>query len=328
LLRDHPDVDIVALVELDRAAARAALQRDAIDAPIFDDLAAAVASTAPEVVVNLTPPAIHRQIVEAAFALGCHVLSEKPLAMTLDDAQALVTAARRAGRWLSVMQNRRFDHGVRTMRDGIAEGRIGRPSMLACDLLLAPHFGGFRDRMASPLLLDMAIHPFDQARLLTGLEPVAVTCHEFNPVGSWYAGAAAAVCLFELEDGSVFSFRGSWAAPGFATHWNGMWRVSGSTGTVLWDGEGDPIGEVAVQPTAPALFHPTRRQVWERTWPGRTGHAGCLDEMLAALRLDRPAETDAADNVRSLTMVLGALESARRGGVRVTLDELHPALRV
>src|SRR3954447_19804290 len=179
LLRDHPDADVVALVELDRAAARAALQRDGLDAPIFDDLATAVASTGPEVVVNLTPPNIHRQIVEAALALGCHVLTEKPLATSLEDAQALVAAARGAGRWLSVMQNRRFDHGVRTLRDGIADGRIGRPAMLACDLLLAPHFGGYRDRRASPLLVDMAIHPFDQARLLTGLEAVAVTCHEF-----------------------------------------------------------------------------------------------------------------------------------------------------
>ncbi len=248
--------------------------------------------------------------------------------MSLEDAQALVSAARGAGRWLSVMQNRRFEHGVRTLRDGIADGRIGRPAMLACDLLLAPHFGGYRDRMSSPLLVDMAIHPFDQARLLTGLEPVAVTCHEFNPAGSWYAGAAAAVCLFELEDGSVYSFRGSWVAAGFATHWNGSWRVTGSGGSALWDGEGDPVGEVVLRPVEPALFHPTRREAWQRTWPGRTGHAGCLDEMLAALRLDRPAETDAADNVRSLAMVLGAVESARRGGVRVELGELHPALQV
>jgi hypothetical protein len=50
--------------------------------------------------------------------------------------------------------------------------------------------------------------------------------------------------------------------------------------------------------------------------------------MLAALRLDRPAETDAADNLRSLAMVLGAVESARRGGVRLELGALHPALQV
>ena len=40
--------------------------------------------------------------------------------------------------------------------------------------------------MESPLILDMAIHTFDQARFITGADPVSVYCHEFNPPGSWY----------------------------------------------------------------------------------------------------------------------------------------------
>src|SRR5262249_8470864 len=152
---------------------------------------------------------------EEAVALGCHVLCEKPLATTLEDAQAMIEAAGRAGRFLSVMQNRRFEHGVRTLRDGIAGGPVGSVGLGSCDLLVVPPFGGWREAMPSPLLLDMAIHPFDVARLVTGAEPVAVTCHEFQPKGSWYAGDAAAICLFELDDGSVFSFRGSWCAAGF-----------------------------------------------------------------------------------------------------------------
>ena len=88
------------------------------------------------------------------------------------------------------MQNRRFEHGIRTLRDGLAAGRIGSVTTLACDFFKAPHFGGFREEMESPLLLDMAIHQFDQARFVAGVEPVAVSCHEFNPAGSWYAGRA------------------------------------------------------------------------------------------------------------------------------------------
>ena len=40
--------------------------------------------------------------------------------------------------------------------------------------------------MESPLLLDMAIHTFDQARFITGADALSVYCHEFNPAGSWY----------------------------------------------------------------------------------------------------------------------------------------------
>jgi predicted dehydrogenase len=314
-------VDVVALVDVDVEVARAAAERDGVSAPIFRTMETAVEATAPDVVVNLTPPEWHRPVVETALGLGCHVLGEKPIATTLQDAQALVRAAEKAGRTYAVMQNRRFEHGIRTLRDGLAAGRIGSVTMLACDFFKAPHFGGFRDAMESPLLVDMAIHQFDQARFLAGVEPVAVTCHEFNPAGSWYRGDAAALCTFELADGAVFSYRGSWSAEGLGTSWNGSWRVVGTAGTALWDGEGDPVAEVAHAPEEPELLYPVERTEWERTWDGLTGHAACLDEMLAALAQGRPPETDASDNLKSLSMVLAALRSAREGR-RAELGEL------
>src|SRR4029078_10982047 len=126
--------------------------------------------------------------------------------------QALVHAAERAGRTYAVMQNRRFEHGIRTLRDGLAAGRIRSVTTLACDFFKAPHFGGFREEMESPLLLDMAIHQFDQARFVAGVEPGAASCHEVNPDGARYEGRASAICTFELADGSIFSYRGSWTA--------------------------------------------------------------------------------------------------------------------
>jgi predicted dehydrogenase len=325
ILRDRPDVDVVALVDVDVEVARMAAERDGVSAPIFRTMESAVEATAPDVVVNLTPPEMHRPVVEAALGLGCHVLGEKPIATTLQDAQALVSAAEKAGRTYAVMQNRRFEHGIRTLRDGLAAGRIGSVTMLACDFFKAPHFGGFRDTMESPLLLDMAIHQFDQARFLLGADPVAVSCHEFNTARSWYRGDATALCTFELGDGPVFSYRGSWSAEGFGTSWNGSWRVVGTEGTALWDGEGDPVAEIAHAPEAPELLYPVEREEWERTWAGETGHAGCLDETLAALAQGRRPETDASDNLQSFAMVLAALTSAREGR-RIELGELVAAV--
>ncbi len=224
------------------------------------------------------------------------------------------------------MQNRRFEHGIRTLGDGLAAGRIGSVTMLACDFFKAPHFGGFREQMGSPLLLDMAIHQFDQARFLAGVEPVAVSCHEFNLAGSWWGGDATAICTFELADGSVFSYRGSWSTEGFGTSWNGSWRVTGTAGTALWDGEGDPVAEIAHAPEEPELLYPVEHAAWESTWNGPSGHAGCLDEMLAALAEGRRPETDASDNLKSFAMVLGALTSAREGR-RVELGELEVPTR-
>jgi predicted dehydrogenase len=321
ILRDRPDVDLVALIDVDAEVARGAAERDGVSAPIFRTLEKAVEATAPDVVVNLTPPEWHRPIVETALGLGCHVLGEKPIATTLEDAEALVHAAEEAGRTYAVMQNRRFEHGIRTLRDGLAAGRIGSVTMLACDFFKAPHFGGFREAMESPLLLDMAIHQFDQARFVAGVDPVAVSCHEFNPAGSWYRGRAAAICTFELADGSVFSYRGSWSAEGFGTSWNGSWRAVGTAGTALWDGEGNPVAEIAHTPEEPELLYPVENAEWQRTWDGPTGHAGCLDEMLAAIAQGRRPETNASDNLKSFAMVLAALTSAREGR-RIELEPL------
>jgi predicted dehydrogenase len=226
------------------------------------------------------------------------------------------------------MQQRRYVIGSRTLRDGVHAGRIGLPEFICVDYFMAPHFRGFRGVMKSPLLLDMAIHTFDQARFIAGVEPCAVYCHEFNPPSSRYEGAAAAVCTFECVDGSVISYRGSWAAEGCATTWESDWRVVGSDGTAIWDGSGLPYSEAPVHiADEGALFSPVQRSDWSATYAGPEGHAGCIDALLSAAARGVRAETDCADNLASLAMVFGALESARRGQRVLISDVVRAASR-
>ena len=222
--------------------------------------------------------------------------------------------AERTGRSFSVMQNRRYDANIRALREIINAGTIGRVGYVGADFFLGPHFGGFREAMESPLILDMAIHTFDQARFITGADPVSVYCQEFNPLGSWYAGNASAICIYEMSDGTVFCYRGSWCAEGAPTSWEAAWRVTGEQGTALWDGSGAPYAEiVAAGDQAGKFIREYTRVDAEVNWPGSSGHAGCLDEMFAALEEGRRAETDCRDNIKSMAMVLGALDSAKSG---------------
>ena len=85
------------------------------------------------VVVNLTPPARHRPVVETRSTSMPRLRREADR----DDARGragAVRAAERAGRTCAVMQHRRFEHG-RTLRDGLAAGRIGSVTTFACDFL-------------------------------------------------------------------------------------------------------------------------------------------------------------------------------------------------
>lgn len=313
------DTAIAGLVDIAPEHARAMAERRGLDVPVYTDIRQALAETGANVVFDVTVPASHKLIVTAALEAGCHIFGEKPMAESMADARALLELSQRAGKRYAVMQNRRYLKHIRDLRSFVAGGGIGALGSLHADFFIGAHFGGFRDAMDSPLILDMSIHTFDQARFISGADPVSVYCHEYNPPGSWYAGNASTVCIFEMSDGSVFSYRGSWCAEGFRTSWESDWRVIGSKGTVRWDGDNRPVCELAEQEEA--FIRAVRQVEVPEQWSGREGHPGCLDDMFAALEEDRPAETEASDNIHSMAMVFGAIESARTGR-RVNLADL------
>jgi predicted dehydrogenase len=305
------DADLVGIVDLDVEVARAAVDELELGAvAVASDLTTMCRDVEVDVVVDATVPEAHHAVTVEALAMGIPVLGEKPLAATMAEALSLVAATEAAGELFMVSQSRRYDRNLFALADGFE--RIGHVGILTCTFFRAPRFGGFRDEMDHPLLLDMAVHPFDIARFLLGVEPVAVYCEEYNPPGSWYRGDAAATAIFELADGARFVYSGSWCSPGQETSWNGTWRVSGSAGTASWDGDGPPLlgldGEAPVP--LPASDEPEHEAI-----------AGSLDEFLVALRTGRTPMGTVRDNVRTLAMVHAAIRSAETG-VRVRIDDV------
>ena len=285
-------------------------------------LEAALAAVRPDVVFDCTVPDAHFGNIETALRAGCDVLTEKPLTATVAQARTLVTLAEQTGRTLAVIQNRRHLDGGTVVRRALEAGVIGKVHTAHVDFFLAPRFGGFRDAMDHVLLLDMAIHTFDQARYMTGLDPISADCHEFNPSGSWYAHGASAVVTFEMSGGAVFNYRGSWCARGLPTSWNGQWRIIGEKGTLTWDGESQVLVETVETPGDQQFFEPVVRQVLpvEPLPEGRAGHGGIIGEFLDALDAGQAPQTVASDNIRSLAMVEAAIRSAETGA-RVPICE-------
>jgi predicted dehydrogenase len=305
-------VRIVGLADLDPGNAKArAAEFGLDDAVTGTDLDALLAQTRPDLLFDLVIPAARRDVVAAGLKHGCHVLSEKPMATSMEEARHLLALARHAGRIHAIIQNRRFVAGVRRIRRFIESGVIGELTGLHCDFFLGAHFGGFREEMDHALLLDMAIHTFDAARFMAGKTPLAVYCHETNPRGSWYGHGAAANAIFEFADELVFTYRGSWVAEGANTSWDGAWRVVGTRGTLLWDGAEHFYAKVLsgggafINAVAPV-------EVPEAEDEAQThGHASVIADFLSATEAGRAPETDSRDNIKSLAMVFGAIESAK-----------------
>jgi predicted dehydrogenase len=306
----HEEVDVAAVVDLNPEAARRRIAEFEMDAEASDDLKASLERVRPDFVVDLTVPEAHCEVTCTALAAGCPVIGEKPMAATMEEARRMVRASEEAGRLYMVSQSRRWNPRHEVLRRMVADGTIGPLTTLNCDFYIGAHFGGFRDEMESPLILDMAIHQFDLARYLSGADAEAVYAHEFNPSGSWYAGDAAASCIFEMTDGLVFTYRGSWCAEGCTTSWNGNWRLVGERGTLLCEGDGEPHGQVVAGEEG--FFRPLQEVEVPEPRLEQTGMHGALREMLRYLCTGEVPQTECHDNIKSLAMVFAAMESSRR----------------
>lgn len=305
------DLTLGAWVDLDPAAVEAGLGRltgQEVGAIHVDtDLERAIAVTRPSFAVDATVPEAHFEVTLSCLESGVPVLGEKPMSATLGEARRLVEASDRTGVLFTVSQSRRYNSQLAALRSTVAE-HLGGAELVACQFYRAPHFGGFRDEMQSPLLGDMAIHTFDAARWLIGADPVAVYCDEYNPTWSWYKGAACATAVFEFAGGARFSYSGSWCAEGFETSWEGQWRVVGPAGTAVWDGHSAPVGEVVDAPGAtPRTVVSTPEESVAQ------GIDGSLAEFVTSLETGSMPMGECHDNIKSLAMCVAAIGSARTG---------------
>ncbi len=309
-----PNLEIVGLVDvIEEAARKRAAEYHLESAAIDSYLASVLARTSPDAVFNCTIPEAHTSVTLTAFEHGCHVLGEKPLADSMEDARMLIEAAHKAGKLFAVIQNRRFEPGVRRARAFLQSGAIGPLTTINSDFYIGAHFGGFRDHMEHVLLLDMAIHTFDAARFLSGADPVAVYCKEWNPTGSWYDHGASATATFEMSNGLIYTYRGSWCAEGFPTTWESDWRFIGQSGSMKWTNGADVQAQVVA---ATGGFQSTYQDVAVPLYDGVddvAGHKSLIQEFVTCIQTGTEPETICTDNIKSLAMVFGAIESAETG---------------
>ena len=317
VLADHPDMELVGIVEPVETLRSAAIARIGLDpASAYASLDDAITGHTFDAAVVVTPPSTHRPISEQLLRAGKHVLQEKPLATSPEDARSLVDIAAETGASLMVAQNYRHSGPYRTVRAVVESGRLG--PIIAVSIRFAKDArtmfgeGDFRYQMTHPLLVDMSIHHFDMLRGLLGSDPVQVYAQSWHVPDGNYAHHAAATVLFRMGDGVPVSYAGNWATSEPETSWNGDWQIIGEHGRLVWS-SGDGQGEIiTVQEHGRELEPVPLVDALDR------GQVSLITSFVRAIHEGREPETSAADNIRSLGMVLGAVESADTGAV-VTL---------
>jgi predicted dehydrogenase len=166
--RVRPDARIVGVVPAG-AGDRPTAQKMAaeLDVPCHDELAAALAHEAVEIVSVAVPLDRRVDVVTAALRAGKHVLADKPLAATLDEVETIAAAV--DGTLLVPALHQRFAAPLVSARAALAAGRVGLPWNVQVDFLVA---GG--TPAPSGELLNLGVYPIDVLHALLGLDATRV----------------------------------------------------------------------------------------------------------------------------------------------------------
>jgi predicted dehydrogenase len=300
-----PVVEYAGFVEVNETIAAEQVMQYGLDGTrVFRTLGEALAAVDADGLINVTPPQFHQAVSIAALHAGLPVLSEKPLADTFAAAQAIVEAADATGVLHMVAQNYRYRSATQTLKQALTEAGMGAIGGATVEFFRGPHFGGFREEMAYPLIIDMAIHHFDLMRFFLAQDPRAVYGRSWNPPWSWFKGDASAAVTLEFGGGMVVNYAGSWCSQAREISWNGNWRFECTHGVVTM--ENDQVmtqrtGE-SPQPVAPVPMV-------------REGQEYLLHEFYEAVTLGKPPTTTCGDNLKSLAIVFDVVKSFEQGAV-------------
>ena len=316
-LQRSPSIEAAGYVEIDDDIARAQAAAYNLDgALIFPSLAAALEAVETDAVINVTPPEIHREICVSALEAGIPVLTEKPLAGNLEDARAIVAAADATGMLCGVAQNYRYRPLTQTIKAILASGELGAVGSLRAEFFRGPHFGGFREEMPHPLLIDMSIHHFDLMRLFLDSDALSISARSWNPPWSWFKGDASAAAQIEFANGVQASYTGSWCSQALETSWNADWRFDCARGALLVEDDRVYVQQLLSAnegARGAASLHDEMREI-PLVRMERESQDYLLQEFYEAVTQGKPVSTRAQDNIHTMEFVFGVVEACDSGG--------------
>lgn len=210
---EHPDTEIVAV--WDELADRGRASAEKLNVPFYDDLSAMLARSDIDAVIVDAPTNIHREVMVAAAQAGKHIFTEKVVAATLADFNAILAAVDQAGVKLTVSLPRLYAGYTEAISSLLSEGALGSVTLVRARL---SHNGGLpnansangwlpahfysKEQCQGGALIDLGCHPMYLTRLFLGVLPESVSATFGYVVGR------------EVEDNAVAILQGAGGAVG------------------------------------------------------------------------------------------------------------------
>ena len=300
----------VAYVDVDPARIEAAQKEFGLpDERCYAELERAFDENAADFALVVTPPMFHEVVVDQALAHGCHVLSEKAIAHTLEAACRIAAKVRLAGRKMAVTMSHRFDRDKTALRQELRSGSYGQLDYLVVRFTTATRGldewnpAAFLHQMADPLLIEGSVHHLDIIQDLAGAPCKTVYAQTWNPAWGEYRGDTQALVTLTFGNGVRASYEGAVCNAAGLNGWAQEYvRAECEKATLILDKRALRI--LPHKGTSRRVPLPT-----EGYW---------LDTRITADFLDwldngEPSPTHVAANLESLALVYAAIESNRSG---------------
>ncbi|MDQ0297950.1 putative dehydrogenase [Salibacterium salarium] len=289
------------------------------DAAAYTDYKKLLQNEKVDVVSVCLPNALHAPVSIAALEAGAHVLCEKPMATSSQEAQDMINAAERNGRKLMIGHNQRFVSSHERARSLIQSGEIGNiysfrttfghggPEGWSADGKNSWFFE--KDKAFIGAMGDLGVHKADLLRYLLGEEFVNVAGFIENNAKENITVDDNAVCILRTESGIIGTMAASWA---YVPEEDNSTVIYAEKATLRL--EDDPVHSLVLQYASGEVVKYELGQIQSNDAGGQT-NTHVIDHFVESVVNDKQPLIDGYEGKRSLEVILKALESEETGKI-------------
>src|SRR5262244_3974109 len=291
------------------------------------DLATMLADPAIQGVILTVPNEQHLPVAAEVARAGKHVYTEKPIASTLEEGLEIEALERRHGVTVTVGHSARLMAGIKTIRDAIDAGELGRVAFMEANfsneraLELTPQtWRWYKDRAPGGPLSQLAIHQFDVLHFLGGeVSEASSMASKLSPVGAEVDDQS--MTLLKFADGKIGYVGSCWTSPGvFAL------RVFGSKGLIHYEIDFGTWDTPERLHRSSTLYIQRGKDGWakreEIPLPESDMFRAELEMFAESCRTGKPNELTAHNGNVAVAVVYAALRSIGQNGQAVRIADV------
>ncbi|MCM3602154.1 Gfo/Idh/MocA family oxidoreductase [Robertmurraya korlensis] len=307
----NPNVELVAVC--DNNAERALEIGEKYGVPSYTSFVELLRNAEVDAVSVCTPNYLHAPISNAALLAGVHVLCEKPMATSEEEAKSMIETAKTSGKKLMIAHNQRFVASHQKARQLIQSGEVGKIYSFRTAFghggpegwSVEGKEGWFfqKDKAFVGAMGDLGVHKTDLLRYILGEEIVEVGAFVETSAKEFATVDDTAVCVLKTESGIIGTLAASWS---YVSKEDNSTIIYGENAILRL--EDDPTNSLVVQYKNGDVVNYQLGKIQSNDEGGQSS-SHVIDLFVDAVLNDREVAVSGEEGMKSLGVILAALES-------------------